>query len=441
MKNVGALPTVLCFLVLRSQILACDDAPCMSVATVPAEPGSRSVAVEIRGRADGSVRGFSLALGHDSSRLRLTRVEPGPLFVDAELLSTTVRNQSSSESAPHGALFVVLDSIAPLDRQPVDLSSTTVLATFFYDVEPNAPEGETPLILANRSFGARPVSVIFVNLENLEVFPQLSDGVVVVCQSGGIDSVVPAQGTLSGGTPVTILGTSFGLGSRVFFGSREATVDQVVGTTRLEVLTPPGVDPGAVRVAVDSDIGCSLIADGFDYEMAPMVASMRNSVGRGDQFLVIEGSGFTPGTRAFVGDLELTDIVVVDASRLEGHLGSCTLQDQFGLHDLRVENNNGTGTLPGAFECVSGFRRGECNGDGVQDLSDAVFPLFFLFSGTPRPVCEDACDANDDGQLDVTDVIEILDFLFRGGNAPAAPFPGYGVDPTLDTLPCPGGNP
>jgi hypothetical protein len=81
------------------------------------------------------------------------------------------------------------------------------------------------------------------------------------------------------------------------------------------------------------------------------------------------------------------------------------------------------------------FVRGDSNGDGEVDISDAVATLLHLFRGRPQ-ACADAADANDDGALDVTDAVFTLDYLFRGGTAPAFPGPEAGLDDTADTLAC-----
>lgn len=79
--------------------------------------------------------------------------------------------------------------------------------------------------------------------------------------------------------------------------------------------------------------------------------------------------------------------------------------------------------------------RGDSNGDGERDLSDAVRTLLGLFAGLPLS-CLDAADANDDGGVDVSDPVYLLHFLFLGGAAPPAPSAGCGLDPTGDTLGC-----
>jgi hypothetical protein len=45
-------------------------------------------------------------------------------------------------------------------------------------------------------------------------------------------------------------------------------------------------------------------------------------------------------------------------------------------------------------------------------------------------------DTNGDGKIDISDAIYILQFLFLGGPAPEASFPDAGTDPSEDKLGC-----
>ncbi len=83
------------------------------------------------------------------------------------------------------------------------------------------------------------------------------------------------------------------------------------------------------------------------------------------------------------------------------------------------------------------FLRGDCNGSGVLDISDAINTLSFIFLGTFTPQCRDGCDYDDNGELEITDAIASLSNLFLGG--PPPPPPGKdncGPDPTVDGLDC-----
>ncbi len=68
------------------------------------------------------------------------------------------------------------------------------------------------------------------------------------------------------------------------------------------------------------------------------------------------------------------------------------------------------------------FRRGDSNGDGRIDISDAVKVLAWLFLGDSQPGCLESADSNGDSKHDIADAVGLLSFLFLGGEAP--PFPG-----------------
>ena len=82
------------------------------------------------------------------------------------------------------------------------------------------------------------------------------------------------------------------------------------------------------------------------------------------------------------------------------------------------------------------FVRGDANGDGALDLSDAIASLSYLFTGGEAPGCLKAADANGKDGVDISDPIHLLGFLFLGGAGPAAPFPECGSEPEESDLSC-----
>jgi DNA-binding beta-propeller fold protein YncE len=69
------------------------------------------------------------------------------------------------------------------------------------------------------------------------------------------------------------------------------------------------------------------------------------------------------------------------------------------------------------------FHRGDPDGSGGTDLSDAVFIFNHLFLAGDPPACAESADSQNDGYLDISDGIHILLHLFAGGLPPAAPGP------------------
>ena len=93
-------------------------------------------------------------------------------------------------------------------------------------------------------------------------------------------------------------------------------------------------------------------------------------------------------------------------------------------------------TVQSAAFGMATFLRGEVNGDGGIDMSDAVFVLQWLFGKGRTPTCMDAADANDDGVLDLSDGVAILQWRFGGGAPLPGPLNNCGHDPTADELEC-----
>jgi hypothetical protein len=59
--------------------------------------------------------------------------------------------------------------------------------------------------------------------------------------------------------------------------------------------------------------------------------------------------------------------------------------------------------------------RGDVNGSGQVDISDAIGLLGYLFSEGDPPICLPVADCNSDGNVDITDPVTVLVYLFQGG--------------------------
>jgi dockerin type I repeat protein len=73
------------------------------------------------------------------------------------------------------------------------------------------------------------------------------------------------------------------------------------------------------------------------------------------------------------------------------------------------------------------FHRGDGNGDGDLDVSDAVCMIRYLFTGGAGGGmvvrCLEAADSNNDGVVDCSDAVFVFNYLFLGGDAPPSPGP------------------
>ena len=148
------------------------------------------------------------------------------------------------------------------------------------------------------------------------------------------------------------------------------------------------------------------------------------------------------------GNIEV-DPLFVDAEAGDFRLQATSMLIDAGTSDSAPDTDMGGNARPcgegidiGAWEfgdCEPStgprFRRGDVNGDGQDDISDAVKLLFFLFL-EHEIGCESSADVNDDGDLELGDVLYLLNYLFTLGDEPPAPGLSCGSDPTADALPC-----
>ena len=74
----------------------------------------------------------------------------------------------------------------------------------------------------------------------------------------------PAQGSIAGGTLVTVWGDGFGEGTAVTLGGQPARELQVVDSHRLTCRTPPS-STGTVEVAVMRASARAVLAEGFTF--------------------------------------------------------------------------------------------------------------------------------------------------------------------------------
>jgi hypothetical protein len=69
-------------------------------------------------------------------------------------------------------------------------------------------------------------------------------------------------------------------------------------------------------------------------------------------------------------------------------------------------------------ENLSGFVRGDCNGDGVVGPADVVYLLNYLFRAGPAPDPLWVGECNCDDIVGPADIVFLINYLFRGGPLP-----------------------
>ncbi len=64
------------------------------------------------------------------------------------------------------------------------------------------------------------------------------------------------------------------------------------------------------------------------------------------------------------------------------------------------------------------YVKGDANGSGAVNISDAVFLIAYIFSGGPAPNPLFLGDANCSGSINISDAVYLITYIFSGGTAP-----------------------
>lgn len=82
--------------------------------------------------------------------------------------------------------------------------------------------------------------------------------------------------------------------------------------------------------------------------------------------------------------------------------------------------NNGSFSAGRRFLTTQAFVCGDADGNGLVNISDAVFLIGYIFSGGPSPNPIAAGDPDCNGLVSISDVVYLISYIFSGGAAPCA---------------------
>jgi hypothetical protein len=118
----------------------------------------------------------------------------------------------------------------------------------------------------------------------------------------------------------------------------------------------------------------------------------------------------------YSGNVDL--IVTIDG----GNIATVALPSPtwFGVETITFRATDPGGLFDEDAAEFNGLLCGDCDGDGMANISDAVFVIAYIFMGGPAPVVYSAADVNCDGTVNISDVVYLLDWIFRGGPEPCA---------------------
>ncbi|MSR69827.1 MAG: hypothetical protein EXS17_05725, partial [Phycisphaerales bacterium] len=168
-----------------------------------------------------------------------------------------------------------------------------------------------------------------------------------VC-SGTITSVTPLQGSILGGTQITINGTNLAGTTAVKIGGVACTNLQVFSPTLVMAVTPAGV-AGEVSISVITAAGTLVSPTLFTYvQLSISSVSPNQGIYFGGTAITITGSFLNGATSVKVGGVSATDVVAVNSTTVT----AVTPAGSVGAASVEVTGAKGTATATNAFTYV-----------------------------------------------------------------------------------------
>lgn len=193
----------------------------------------------------------------------------------------------------------------------------------------------TSLSLVTPAHAAGSVSLVVTNPDAQTA----TVGFLYVNPPPTIASVTPNQGSVSGGTAVTVSGSGFLGGIALEFGGVAATGVTLTSGTSLTAVSPPhsaGVKD--VRV-VNTDLQEATLGAAFTYDYPPVISSLsaNKSPLTGGQSITITGYNFLSGATVTFGGVAATSVTYASMTSLT----AVTPAHAAGPVDVVVTNPNG----------------------------------------------------------------------------------------------------
>ena len=164
-----------------------------------------------------------------------------------------------------------------------------------------------------------------------------------------IASVAPGQGTIVGGTPITISGAYFTGATSVTIGGALATNMIVVSSTTITAVTPAHA-AGSVSITITTPSRTSTLKNAFSYASSSILSIVPNiGVVGGGALITISGNYLGGATSVTIGGAPATNLIVISPTTITAVTPTGTL----GPADVVVTTPAGTLTSLNGFTYVN----------------------------------------------------------------------------------------
>jgi len=298
-----------------------------------------------------------------------------------------------------------------------------------------------------------PDATVEVTVENTNGVAILPLAFTFDAPAPALVSIAPLEGPLTGGTTLTLTGTSFtasGFGANaVFFDGIPASNVQTVDGTTITCETPASL-AGLVDVTVTNENGSATLADGFRFLDGLTTSSLapQSAAAAGGVLVTISGEGFassTAGSTTVTFDgVPATNVSILsdDTLTCEAPAGTPGI-----LAEVVVSNHNATALLPEAFRyhalpflLLASPTSGPPSGGTIVLLqgsgftSDAAGPPAVSFGDTPSPTVTVMSDVSLLCEAPAGSPLATVDLTITNANGQATLTGGFSYEAFAPTL-------
>ena len=160
-----------------------------------------------------------------------------------------------------------------------------------------------------------------------------------------ITQVTPLQGSMLGGTVISITGSGLSGVTAVSIGGAPCTAVTVLSPTLVPATTPPGV-VGEAAISVMAPSGTTLVPTPFTYVMQQVSSIVPNTGSyTGGTAITITGAYLAATTSVTIGGVPATNVVAVSATQVT----AVTPAGSVGTVDVVITGTKGALTVAGGF--------------------------------------------------------------------------------------------
>lgn len=256
--------------------------------------------------------------------------------------SPTITSVSPSSGNRFGGDSVTITGTNFIDTPSVTFDGVRAIGTIY--------QSSTTLVVTTPANSAGGVVNVVVTNPKSHSSATLVNGFTYLTAAPTISSITPSIGSITGGVPVTIMGTGFYGSPGLTFGGIGATSIVVRSATKITAIVPAHASGMVDVVLANQDSQSATFTNGFTYasfeNQAPTITSISPDSGTTGTNITITGTNFLPNPTVKINGLNAGNVGRIDSETIAATAPS----NGYGTYDVTVINTDGQmAILTGGF--------------------------------------------------------------------------------------------